>query len=544
METSLERGRAAYDRQAWSEAYTALAEADHAGPLAAADLDRLATAAHLIGLDEASGAFRTRAFQLYLDSGDTRRAAASALWRVISLAEQTNRQAELGGWLARAERLLVDAVHDCLERGLLLCLSGRRHVMEGDMARASAAFTEAAAMGERLREPDLLALARHGEGRVMLWQQQKAAGFACLDEVMLTVMAGEVGPLVTGIVYCGVLSACHEYFELRRAHEWTDAMTSWCAAHPDMEPFRGSCLVRRAELLQLHGAWDEATLEARRACERLAAGGSPDTPAAFYQQAELFRLRGEFAAAEEGYRQASLTGRRPQPGLALLRLAQGDAAAADAAIRSALAETKGQQARAQLLRASVEILLASRDLAAARAAAGELGEMAARVGAPALRAAAAHAAGAVDLAEGDARTALEHLQEAWNGWRDLEAPFEIARVRVLIGSAYAALGDHEGARMEREAALDVFERLGARPEAHRLAALAATEPAAPAMGGLTGREVEVLRQVAAGKTNRAIAAELSISEKTVARHISNIFIKLDLSSRSAATAYAYEHKLL
>jgi DNA-binding NarL/FixJ family response regulator len=544
VDASLQSGRAAYERQAWSEACAALAEADRDAPLCAADLDRLATAAHLIGLDEASGAYRTRAFQLHLDAGERRRAAASALWHVISLAEQSHRQAELGGWLARAERLLSGVEQDCVERGLLLCLSGRRHVMDGDMAGALAAFTAAAAIGERLRAADLLALARHGEGRVMLWQQHKAAGFACLDEVMVAVMAGEVGPMVTGIVYCGVLSACHEHFELGRAHEWTGAMTSWCTAHPDMAPFRGTCLVRRSELLQLHGAWDEAAVEARRACERLGAGGSSDTAAAFYQEAELFRVRGRFAAAEDAYRQASRAGRRPQPGLALLRLAQGDIAAADAAIRSALHETKGQRSRAQVLHAAVEILLASSDLPAARAAAVELGEMAARVGAPALRHAATDAAGAVALAEGDARIALEHLREAWEGWRDLDAPFEVARVRVLLASAYAALGDEEGARMEREAALEAFEHLGARPNVERLAAAAACEPAAVDAGRLTGREVEVLRQVAAGKTNRAIAGELSISEKTVARHISNIFTKLDLSSRAAATAYAYEHKLL
>lgn len=544
MNASLQRGRAAYERQAWSEAYEALVDADRAMPLEAFDLDRLATAAHLVGLDEASGTFRTRAFQLHLDAGETRRAAASALWRVISLAEQANRQAEIGGWLARAERLLSGASDDCLERGLLTCLSGRKHAMEGDIAGAGVAFTAAAAMGERLREPDLLALARHGEGRVMLWQQQRSAGFARLDEVMVAVMAGEVGPMVTGIVYCGVLSACHDHFDMRRAHEWTEAMTSWCAAHPDMEPFRGNCLVRRSELLQLQGAWDEAAAEARRACERLASGQWIDTAAAFYQEGELFRLRGNVNAAEEAYRQASRAGRRPQPGLALLRLAQGETGAADAAIRSALHETKGLRARAQVLRAAVDILLSAGDLDAARAAAVELAEMAERVGAPALRAAASHATGMVSLAEGDARTALERLREAWEEWRALDAPFEVARVRVHIGLAYAALGDDEGARMEHDAALEVFERLGARPDADRVAALSAREPAATASGGLTGREVEVLRQIAAGKTNRAIAAELAISEKTVARHISNIFTKLDLSSRSAATAYAYEHKLL
>jgi len=196
-----------------------------------------------------------------------------------------------------------------------------------------------------------------------------------------------------------------------------------------------------------------------------------------------------------------------------------------------------------VLHAAVDILLASADVAAARAAAGELEELAQRVGAPALRAAAAQMAGAVALAAGQPRDAVGPLREAWELWQDVPAPYEVACVRALIGAAYAVLGDDEGARMEIDAALEVFEQLGARPDVERLMALQPAEVVAPS-GGLTGREVEVLRQIAAGKTNRAIAAELSISEKTVARHISNIFTKLDLSSRSAATAYAYEHKLL
>jgi len=543
MNESVQHGRNAFERQAWAEAYSALAEADRSTPLDAEDLDRLATAAALIGLDDASAAARTRAFQRFLDRGDSRRAAASALWRLLSIADQKHRQAEVGGWLARAERLLAGDTGDSVERGFLLCLGGHRKLGEGDMAGARTAFTEALAIGERLHDTDLTALARHAEGRSMLFQQQTAAGLARLDEVMVSVSAGEVGPIVTGIVYCSVLSACHDLFDLRRAHEWTDAMTSWCAAHPDMVPFRGQCLVRRSELLQLHGAWDDAVTEARRACERLASSDSADSAAAFYQHAEICRVRGDFDAAEEGYRLASRAGRRPQPGLALLRLAQGDAAAADAAIRSAVHETKGQRARAQVLHAAVDILLASGDVAAARAAAGELDELARRVGAPALRAAAAQTAGSIALAAGAPRDAVGFLREAWDLWQDVPAPYEVARVRALIGSAYAALGDNEGARMEIDAAVEVFEQLGARPDVERMMALQAPETTAPS-GGLTGREVEVLRQIAAGKTNRAIAAELSISEKTVARHISNIFTKLDLSSRSAATAYAYEHKLL
>jgi DNA-binding CsgD family transcriptional regulator len=539
---ALQRGRAAFAQQAWSDAHAALADADRTSPLDADDLDRLATAAHLIGLDEASANARTRAFQAHVQAGDRVRAAASAIWRVFLLGDQRHREAEMGGWLARVERLLEEHGDDCAERGFLLCLLARKKGGEGDLDTARALFAQAAAIGDRVGSADVTALSRHGEGRVMLNQQQMPAGLARLDEVMVAITAGEVSPLVAGVVYCSVLSACHDIFDLRRAQEWTAALSSWCAAHPDMVPFRGQCLVRRSELLQLHGAWDEAAEEARRACERLS-DEVVDAGAAFYQYGELDRVRGEFARADEAYRRASRAGRRPQPGLALLRLAQGDLPAADAAIRSALHETRAPRARAQVLHAAVEILLAVGDLAAARAAAGELEDVARRTDAAVLRAAAAHAAGALALAAREPREAVGRLREAWEVWHDVPAPYEVARVRALMGSAYAALGDQEGARMELDAAAEVFERLGARPDADRVAALVATDDVAPS-GGLTGREVEVLRQIAAGKTNRAIAAELAISEKTVARHISNIFTKLDLPSRSAATAYAYEHKLV
>jgi len=539
---ALERGRAAFERQGWSDAFAALAEADRTSPLEADDLDRLATAAHLIGLDEASAAARARAFQAHLQRGDRVRAAASAIWRVFLIGERRNREAEMGGWVARAERLLDEHPEACAERGFLLCLMARKKGGEGDFEGAREFAARAAAMGERFGNRDLMALARHVEGRALLRAQQTAAGFARLDEVMVAIAAGEVGPLVMGVVYCSALSACHDLFDLRRAQEWTTALSAWCASHPDMVPFRGQCLVRRSELLQLHGDWAEAAQEARLACERLS-DAFDDAGAALYQHAELCRVRGDFLRADDAYRQASRAGRRPQPGLALLRLAQGDVASADVAIRSALHETKLPRARAQVLQAAAEIFLASGDLAAARAAAHELDEMARRTSATMLRAAAAHTAGAVALAAGEPRDAVGHLREAVGLWRDVPAPYELARVRALMGTAYAVLGDDEGARMEIDAAVEVFEQLGARPDVERVTALLEPEAAAPS-GGLTGREVEVLRQVAAGKTNRAIATELSISEKTVARHISNIFTKLDLSSRSAATAYAYEHKLL
>lgn len=540
---SLARGRDAFQREAWSDARALLGQADRESPLEPEDLDRLATAAFLVGEDAASIDALTRAHHGFLERGEPSRAAVSAVWITFTMFERPALQAQATGWLARARRLFEESAMDCAERGFLLCAEALLRVRANDPVGAGALFGQAVDVGARFQDRDVLALARHGQGRVLLFQNQMAEGFAMLDEVMVSVTCGEVHPIISGVVYCSVLSVCHDFFDLRRAKEWTTALSTWCDAHPDML-FRGECLVRRSEMLQLHGAWDEALAEAEQACARLHGGSPPrDAGTSPYRAAELYRLRGEFQKAEDLYRRASQAGRNPHPGLALLRLAQGQNEAAAVAIRHELQEKRGPAFRAEVLRASIEILLAIKDVPAAGNAVEELARMSRAINAPFLRGSSLEASGAVALANGDTTSAIGLLREACAIWRDLEAPYEIARVRELTGLAYRQLGDEEGAQLEFEAAAETFERLGARPDAARLASLTAT-PSPEVRGPLTGREVEVLRLIAAGKTNRAIATELAISEKTVARHVSNILTKLDLPSRSAATAYAYSRHLV
>lgn len=540
----IDEGRMAFERGAWSEAYRLLSAADAIAPLEPADLDCLSTAAYLIGEDAVSAQARTRAHAGFLERGEPTRAARSALWLAFAMADQPRQRAQTGGWLARAQRLLEDVKEPCVEHGWLLCATARQRVAAGDIGAAHAAFAEAAAIGVRFGDVDLTALARHGEGRALVAMNDTATGLSLLDEVMVAVTGGEIAPIVAGAVYCSVITACHDLFDLRRAQEWTAALEDWCAARPDVVAFRGQCLIHRSELMQLHGAWKGALAEARRACERLTdPPAQSEAGAAYYQLAELYRLRGDFVQADEAYRAASQAGRTPQPGLALLRLNQGQIDAADASIRLALQDARNPRARVLLLRAAVEIVLAKSDIAAAGMACDELARIAERLDVPFPRAVSSQARGALALADGRPLAALESLRQACAAWQELDAPYELAQSRVLLGLACRELGDDDGAQLEFDAAHEAFEKLGAAPAASRVAALNA-QPSPRSGTGLTGREIEVLRLVATGAKNRTIAGRLHISEKTVARHLSNIFTKLDLPSRAAATAYAYKHKLL
>ena len=528
-----------FAQQAWSDAYAELAAADRESPLEPEDLVLLATAAALAGRNEASAAELERAHRDFLSRGDVPGAARCAFWRALDLFLR-GEDARGGGWLARARRQLDDGQHDCVERGYLLELE---NFGEPDLAAAYAKSTRATEIGERFGDSSLVAFARLGQAEALIGLGKTAEAASLLDEVMVSVTADEVSPIITGIVYCAVIEACRETFDLRRAQEWTAALTDWCESQPQLVPYRGQCLVHRSEIMQLHGAWPDAVEAARQAADSLRPGSDPAAGAASYQLGELERLRGEFGAAEGSFREAGRRGMEPRPGLALLRLAQGQIAAAISAIRRMLDEAGDRLTRTRLLPAYVEIMLADDDAEAARPAVDELSAIAGELDAPLVHAMAAQASGAVLLADGKARDAVVLLRRSWTAWQQLRAPYEAARVRVLLSRAYHDLGDDESAAMELDAARWTFQQLGAAPDearAEQLAGIAASKTAA----GLTARELEVLTLVAAGRSNREIGNELFLSEHTAARHVQHILRKLGVPSRTAAAAFAVKHGLV
>ena len=539
-EHDLERGRTSFAQNAWADAFHFLDAAERNGGLAAEDLERLATAASLTGRDDECEAAWARAHQCFLDRSDVEGAARCATWLGFGLL-QRGAIAPASGWFARAERLLDDANIDCVVRGYLLIPSAIRHIGEGDPAKGHAVFERAAEIARRFADRDLASIACHGRGRALIRLGRIAEGVARLDEAMAAVMAGEVSPALAGDVYCSVLEGCQETFDVRRAYEWTASLAQWCAAQPDLVRYRGECLLYRAEVLQLQGRWNDAAADAQHACDLL--GSRPMAGAAFYRLGEVHRLRGEYADAETAYARANERGRPPQPGLSLLRLAQGQVETATTSIRSVLLDTKERARRARALAAAVEILLMAEDRPGASGAAAELSAIATAVGAPLLHAASAQANGAVLLATEDIAGASAMLLQACEGWRDLAMPYDEAHTHLLLAGVCQRRGDTDGHRLEIDASRRLFEQLGA---GHCLTRLAEqTDPARrPPAGPLSDRELQVLRLLAAGKTNRQVAEALFISEKTVARHVSNIFDKVGVSSRTGATAWAYLNKLM
>lgn len=533
----LDRARQAFERRDWAAAYDRLATIDELG---LDDLTSLGTAAYLAGDDNACIRAFQRGYQAAISSGEQLRAVRFAFLLGLVL-DVRGEAAVASGWVARAQRLLADQPEDVVEHGYLLIHDFFRCLDRQDFAGALRVGTEMSELGRRFGNDDLVAQGLVCQGRLLIYSGRVPEGLALLDEAMVAVVAGELSPIFAGNAYCAMVEACQEVLDFGRASAWTSALTRWCDTQPDLVPFTGQCAVHRGQILRLRGAFAEALEEFELASRRYAVLHSQGAAGlAWSEHGDVLRIRGDLAQAEASYEKASGFGYEPQPGLALLWLARGRTPAALAAIRRLLAETGGPVQRSRLLPAGVEILVAADCIDEAEQASAELTEIAEAFGCTGLRAMAAYCAGLVALDADDPGRALPQARLAGQLWSGLHAPYEGARARVLVGRAFLGLGDEDSATAELTAAVQTFTELGAggaRDDAERLLGR-------PAAGGLTPREVEVLRLVAAGNSNTAIAQQLVLSEKTVARHLSNIFTKLDVPSRTAAVATARERDLL
>jgi DNA-binding CsgD family transcriptional regulator/cytochrome c-type biogenesis protein CcmH/NrfG len=536
----LATARQACDSQNWPAAWDAARAADtSADERAEAErLDMLAEATWWLGrLDDCIDA-REHSYVLYDMLGEHRRAGLCA----ISLYEHYCFRAQpsiAGAWLQRARRLLADD-GDCVEHGALLLREAERSHGAGDLAAAATVAGQAVELARRLRVADLEAEALQTLGRVRIDEGRTAEGLELLDEAMLFALEDRIGPYATGKVYCSLISACEELGDMQRAAEWTEATARWSRRHP-MAVFPGLCRVHRATALQWHGEWAEAEHEAARACEELADINRPNAAAGWAEIGDIRRRLGDLRGAEEAFLRAEELCGQPRAGLAMLRLAQGRIEAARTIIAEALdAQSWNRLTRAKLLPAHVQVTIAAGELDRAAASVEELEAIAETFASAAIAAHAAAARGRLELATGapDARATLRsNVQQ----WLELGVPYEAATAWMLLGQAHNAAGDDDGASDAFAKAGQLFDQLGATLDARQLHALSA-----PRMlpSGLTEREVEVLRLAAAGLTNREIADELYLSEKTVSRHLTNIFTKIDVSSRAAATAFAYEHGIV
>jgi DNA-binding CsgD family transcriptional regulator len=536
--TWLSQARDLHAQSHWADASVQFAAADGAEQLAADDLERYAEASQILGRGAEAIQLLRRAFDLRIDVGEVDQAITSAFWLFQALIINAE-FARARGWAAQVRRSMPD-----VDNGWFLFTDAYFLIAAGDYDQAAQLLARAADMGSRHRETDLIAFATTVWGRALIKAGRLEEGLSRLDEAMLPVVERDTSPRATSMMYCSAIATCHEAREFGRAREWTHALGAWLDSLPRLGgAYFGNCRIYRAYLMCLSGSWREALDEVAFVCDDLSGNyGQLVAGHARYQLAEIHRLLGR-PEAESNYRQAAELGGQTQPGLSLLRLTQGEVDKALLGIRRALAETPGQLERLDLLPAAVTVMLAAGDIDAARQATDELATTAAVYTAPGVQAELAAAQGAIALSEEDPATALPLLRSAARCWREIDAPYAVATVSVLIGLACRAVSDEDAAEVELESARSTFARLGARPDQQRVEELLHA-PQAVGPSGLSARELEVLRLVAAGRTNHAIAAELFVSERTVHRHVSNIFDKLGVHSRTAAASYAIQHRIV
>lgn len=490
-ETPGQRARAALDRHAWGEAYEVMAQADHAGGLAPEDLEVLAQSAWWVGQQDVARDAWERAYTLHAKAGDKLAAANAAAQLAFNLLG-AGLPSVLNGWVNRAERLLQGAPEQPVH-ALLAVVRGMMAFTAGDLDIAAAAGRRALELGTAFGIPDLQAMGLHLEGRALVAKGRVEEGMALLDEATAAAVSGELSPQVTGRVYCSTVSACWGVADYRRAGEWADAAERWCRRR-SINGFPGVCRLHKAQIHKLRGMWREAEAEALLACKELPSWFPLDLGRALSEIGEIRLRTGDLEGAEEAFLQANDAGHDPNPGLALLQLAEGDVQAAAATIRDALDNPQAGSfetppnsdlQRASLLPAQVEISLATGDLDAARAGAVDLDQIAETTGVAAMRASAAWARGLLQLAEGQAEAAQQSFRGSAALWAELDAPYETARARMGLADAYRAAGNEGRAVLEYRAALASFDRLGAAPDARR-----ATEALGEAVGRPAPRQVE------------------------------------------------------
>jgi DNA-binding CsgD family transcriptional regulator len=540
---TLRAARDAYRRGAWADATDLFLRADTEATLAIDDLEDLVWAAAICARDGDMLEALERVYAHHTAGDDHEASARAAFWsglRYMMIGE-----VGLGtGWLQRAAKHAEETAAECVQRGYLLLPQVFMHRGKYAYDTAVEIADKAIAIGEKAGDADLIALAGSLKGGLLFRLGRIDEGYVPIDEAMLLASSNQLSPLVSGIVYCEIVASCCRVLEMARAREWTAILDDWCRHNPQAKSFAGLCRVHRAEVLQLEGNWSEAFAEAERASHGLQGTTEQTAMAnAAYRRGEILRLRGEFAAADTEYRRAAEIAIDPQPGLALLRLAQDRCEEAAAMIRRAL-DTAGDTAqKTALLPAGIEIFIACADLGAAKSLCLELDEIASQFGTEILACVADQGRGLVALASGEFADAVAILTRARRYWSEFGAPYLVARLRVEIARAYAELGDLEGAGMELDAAERAFQELGAKPDLARLRAIRARN-GAPAVGNLTPREREVLALVADGGSNPEIAEELGVSRKTVNRHVENILDKLAVSSRTAAVAKALKSGMI
>jgi ATP/maltotriose-dependent transcriptional regulator MalT len=538
--TVREKARDAARRGSWAEAFDLFARLD-ASQLEPGDLEAMADAAWWLSRIDDSMAVRQKAYAGYLAANQPRRAGYVAWF--LSLECGIKGEASVGsGWLRRAQRHLT-ADPDCVERGFLAVTESDIARASGDVEQATARAELAVELGERCGSLDLHAMGIQTLGRVLIASGRTREGMALLDEAMALVVGQQLSPMFTGFIYCNVLITCMERADLGRAGDWAEAALSWCGSISDITPFHGICRIHRVEIAALRGDWEGAKSEALRTIEEMQGLEEHVVAEALYAIGEINLRRGELGAAEDCFVRAHEMGRDPQPGLAAVRLAQGKIDAAVTGLHLSLASAeKPTLQRARLLAAQVEVLIAAQDVRGAREPVGALEKLASEEPSALLEATAVMARASLHLAEGQVDQALGCARRAWSQWQQLKLPYLAAKTRMVIGLACKLAGDMDSAQIEFASARAAFEQLGASLDAR--AAAERLRDATDLPGGLSARELEVLRLVAAGKTNREIAAAMVISEHTVSRHLENIFRKLEVSSRAGATAFAFKHALV